>query len=66
MNNEETACPYCGCTDIIVGKQAAVVIPEKEMTVFNGQTLYHDICRQCGTVVRSYIKDPEKFAAKKR
>lgn len=67
MNNEKTTCPYCGCTDIIVGKQAgyAAVIPEKEKTIFHGQMLYHDICRQCGTIVRSYIKEPEKFAGKK-
>lgn len=65
MNNEKTACTYCGGTDIIVGKQAGAVIPEKEKTILHGQMLYHDICRQCGTVVRSYIKEPEKFAGKK-
>lgn len=68
MNNEKTACPYCGGTDIIVGKQAgyAAVIPEKEkLILLHGQMLYHDICRQCGTVVRSYIKEPEKFVGKK-
>ena len=67
MNTEKIVCPYCGGTDFVIGKQAGygAVMPEKARLIFFGQELYHDICRKCGTVVRSYIKEPEKFVGKK-
>lgn len=67
MDTEKIACPYCGGTDFVIGKQAgyAAVIPEKDRIILRGQILYHDICSKCGTVVRSYIKEPEKFVVKK-
>lgn len=67
MNTEKTACPYCGGTDFVTGKQQGhgAVMPVRGMFLFHGQTLYHDICGKCGTVVRSYIKEPEKFVGKK-
>ena len=64
MDTEKIVCPYCGGTDFVIGKQA-VVLPEKDLFIFRGQALYHDICSKCGTVVRSYIKEPEKFVGKK-
>ena len=30
-----------------------------------GVGLYHSICRNCGSVVRSYVKEPEKLLKKK-
>ena len=30
-----------------------------------GVGLYHSICRDCGSVVRSYVKEPEKLLKKK-
>ena len=57
-------CSYCGGTDFIACKQTkgyASVIPAHQKTTFNGQTLYHDICKSCGTVVRSYIEQPKRL-----
>lgn len=67
MDTEKIVCPYCGGTDFVTGKHTGYgsVMPEKDLLIFRGQILYHDICSKCGTVVRSYIKDPEKFVGKK-
>ena len=37
------------------------MIPAKQKLIFDPQALYHDICKHCGTVVRSYIEHPEKL-----
>lgn len=60
----QLTCAYCGGTDFIACKQTqgyASVIPAHQKTTFNGQILYHDICKNCGTVARSYIEHPEKL-----
>ena len=31
----------------------------------HGADLYHSVCRNCGSVLRSYVKDPEKLLKKK-
>lgn len=53
-------CPYCGGSDFIVGKQQGYgsVSANKAFT-FKQQPLYHLICSQCGTVVRSFVNNPE-------
>lgn len=62
MSNENNVrtCPYCGGTDFVIGIQAV----RTEKLSFRDQTLYHEICESCGTVVRSYIKEPDKFIKK--
>lgn len=56
-------CPYCGGKKFVVGKQDgyAVISPENALTILKSQKLYHEICLDCGTVVRSYVKKPEKL-----
>ena len=57
-------CPYCGGTETIIGKQAygyASVTLASSKWLFRGQILYHEICKNCGTVVRSYVEDPQKL-----
>ncbi len=60
-----TACPYCGSTEMIEtfqgGYGAAVATSNK----LGGCALYHSVCRKCGSVVRSYVKDPEKLLKRK-
>ena len=60
----EEKCPYCGGQEFVVGKQEgyATVSPADKFLTFRSQALYHKICRSCGTVVKSYVKDPEKLA----
>ena len=53
------SCPYCGSTEMIESLQggyAAVYAADHQI---GGDTLYHTICRNCGSVLRSYVKEPE-------
>ena len=59
-------CPYCGNTEFI---QAMQSFQGGIMGVENiwgmGQELHHVICRRCGSVVRSYVRNPEALLKKK-
>ena len=63
MDQKQDICPHCGGTDTAVGMQAAQarVIHKDAITLFGGQDLFHVICLTCGTVVRSFVKHPEKL-----
>lgn len=56
-----TNCPYCGGTEMVEAYQsgygAAVGVENK----LGGASIYHIVCRNCGSVVRSFVKDPEKL-----
>lgn len=66
MNTEnKTVCPHCGGTDFVIGKQAGHADVLTENFSFRHQTLYHEICKKCGTVARSYVKNPEMLCGKK-
>lgn len=56
-------CPYCGGKKFALGVQDgyAVVYPADKFFSFKSRKLYHEICLDCGTVVRSYVKNPEKL-----
>lgn len=62
---KQLICSHCGSEEFITCQQpkgyAGITSVDKKIT-FNGQTLYHDICKHCGTVVRSYVKDVEKLS----
>ena len=54
-------CPRCGGTEMIecyqTGYGAVVALSNR----LGGRALFHVVCRRCGTVVRSYVKEPEKL-----
>jgi predicted nucleic-acid-binding Zn-ribbon protein len=54
-------CPYCGGTDFVIAKQIPGIESADKWINFTGQILYHKICLNCGTVVRSYVKEPKKL-----
>ena len=58
-------CNFCGSTEIIVAFQTAYGAVSAVENKFGGCALYHSICRNCGSVVRSYVKEPEKLLKKK-
>ena len=58
---EGIVCPFCGCGEFVKGKQDGYASIRTEKFSLRDQTLYHDICKDCGSVVRSYLKDPDKF-----
>ena len=61
MNEQKLyVCPWCGGKDFVEGIQStyAKVQPNKALTL-KGENLIHVICKNCGTVVRSYVENPQ-------
>lgn len=54
-----TKCPFCGGTEFVYGYQAGYGAVTGNM--LTGQWLRHIICRNCGSVVHSYVDHPEKL-----
>ncbi len=54
-------CPYCGGEEMIEAFQSCYGAVTATSNVLGGRTLYHMICRNCGSVVRSFVKEPEKL-----
>jgi hypothetical protein len=60
-----TNCQICGGMEMIESVQGGYAAVSAVNNSWGGAALYHSICRNCGTVVRSYVKDPEKLLKKK-
>jgi hypothetical protein len=58
-------CPFCGGTEFIEVFQAAYGAVTAMDNRLGGRNLYHAVCRKCGSVVRSYVKEPEKLLKRK-
>jgi ribosomal protein L32 len=56
-------CPYCGGEQFVCAKQSdyAKVTPANKVLSLKSQILYHEICLNCGTVVRSYVPNPKNL-----
>lgn len=64
MKQQET-CPYCGARDNVIGLQDGYAALRKpKLMAMRKQGLYHVICAKCGTVIRSYVENPEKLRIK--
>ena len=63
MEQKKDICPHCGGTKVVIGKQdgEARVFDPDAITILFGTRLFHVICRNCGTVIRSYVEDPKKL-----
>ena len=57
-------CPYCNGTQFTTAFQQGFAIIGVERPL-SGMQLYHKICLSCGSVVRSYVRDPEKLLKRK-
>ena len=58
------ACPYCGGTEMIETLLSNTAVYPKG-SPFHTVPLLQTICRRCGSVVRSYVADPEKLLKRK-
>ncbi len=60
-------CPFCGGHDMIETRVAsyggASLMPENSN--WRSAALFATLCRECGSVVRTYCKDPEKLFPRK-
>ncbi|MED3801654.1 transcription initiation factor TFIIIB [Lysinibacillus xylanilyticus] len=54
-------CPKCRGKELGKGKQNGygVIHPENKMSI--GSTVEYIICTECGFIIESYVKKPEKF-----
>ncbi len=62
---KECTCPFCGGIELIESYQSAYGSVTAVSNRMGGVALYHLICRNCGSVVRSYVKEPEKLLRRK-
>lgn len=60
-------CPRCGCEKNVTGIQTNQgCICADTRLLLNRQALYHVLCLECGTVIRSFVKYPERLIVKKK
>ena len=56
-----TKCPYCGGEEFVFGYQAGYGAITGDDSMLTGTALRHQICRACGSVVRSFVDEPDKL-----
>lgn len=60
-----TVCRYCGGTEFITAFQSGYASLTSAESLFKFTKIYHTICRDCGSVLRSYVVNPEKLLSRK-
>ncbi len=65
MSKYVKTCPFCGGQEFIRGVQSGYAQISASGWSLLSTDLYHEICRDCGSVVRSYVKEPEKLVKRK-
>ena len=60
-----TCCPYCGGNKMVLAYQTAYGAVSSTSNRLGGRPLYHSVCLRCGSVVRSFVKEPEKLLKRK-
>lgn len=65
-NLKEEKCPYCKESKTVVAKQSgyADAMPLKSLS-FKSEAIYHVICLNCGTIIRSFVNNPKNLLTKK-
>ena len=65
MVQKQDVCPHCGGRETLDAKQygQGSIYPRKGIFSL-GKPLYHIVCKDCGTIIRSYIEDPQSWAKK--
>ena len=57
-------CPFCGGTEFIECKMQSYGGVYIYTGAFRNEMLYSTVCRDCGSVVRMFCRDPEKLYCK--
>ena len=57
-------CAFCGYSEFVEARQINVEAYVSGKALF-GQELKYIICRHCGSVVRSFVEEPEKLLKKR-
>ena len=64
MDIKIDACPFCNGTEFIRAYQSGHATLQSRESFWHSADLEFIICRRCGSVVRSYVKNPEKLLKK--
>ena len=67
-SQKQRICSECGSTDIVTGiavtktaETGHIGLSYKTLAILRGtEQLYADLCKKCGTVVRFYVREPDK------
>lgn len=62
---EIDSCPFCNGNKFVEAKQTGYAQLTSCESEWLGAPLKHVICRRCGSVVRSYVDNPEKLLKRK-
>ena len=60
-----TVCRFCGGTQFVTAMQTGYGALESTERFLGISKVYHNICRDCGSIIRSYVQNPEKLLKKK-
>ncbi len=58
-------CRYCGGKEFITAFQSGYGALESAESFFKFSRVYYTICRDCGSILRSYVRNPEKLLKRK-
>ena len=56
-----TECPFCGGTEFVKGAESGRNVYVPDSSALGRQVIWHQICRNCGTLIREYVQAPEKL-----
>lgn len=66
MKEEIMKCQFCGGEEFVVAEQSGFAnIHVKKGFSFKETPIMHQVCKSCGAIVKSYVKDIEKICDKK-
>lgn len=58
-------CPFCGGSEMIEGRMGALGGVSIETKGMHASAVHALVCRDCGSIIRSYVSDAEKLLPKK-
>ena len=62
MSGEIIKCPFCGGENFIIVEQSGFAnIHIRKGFSFKETPLMHQVCKNCGAIVKSYVKDIDRI-----
>lgn len=55
-------CPYCGSEEFVRGALTHKLVHDPLRPIGTSYTVQVQICKRCGSIVREFIANPEKYS----
>ena len=66
MASDILVCPFCGGKEFVIAEQSGLGnIHICKKVLYTSTALMHQVCIQCGAVVKSYAKDMDELLGNK-